>query len=103
MRTPIHPGEILKEELDCLEMSSSKFAEILKVPTNRITQIINGQRSISPDTALRLSLFFGTTALYWMNLQALYEIDKENVKDKTIDRKSIPYYKDIGLPGTIQA
>ena len=95
MRTPIHPGEILKEELDCLKISSNKFAEILMVPTNRITQIIGGSRSITPDTALRLSIFFGTTAMYWMNLQALYEIDKENMNHDSVNIKNIPYYKNI--------
>ena len=70
----IHPGEHLKEELRELNMSAAELARQLKVPTNRITAILNGQRSITGDTALRLAHFFGTTAEFWMNLQNLYEI-----------------------------
>jgi addiction module HigA family antidote len=70
----IHPGEHLKEELRELNMSAAELARRLKVPTNRITSILNGQRSITGDTALRLAHFFGTTAQFWMNLQNLHEI-----------------------------
>lgn len=101
MRTPIHPGEILKEELDYIGISANKFAEILHVPTNRITQIINKKRSISPDTALRLSKFFGTTPIYWMNLQALYEIDKENLNHDSMPIEKIPFYKSVVLSNSI--
>ena len=72
--TAIHPGEHLKEELQELGMSAAELARRLKVPTNRITAILNGQRSITGDTALRLAHFFGTTAEFWLNLQSLYEI-----------------------------
>ena len=70
----IHPGEHLAEELRELGMSATELARQLDVPTNRITQILKGQRAITGDTALRLAHFFGTTAEFWLNLQSLYEI-----------------------------
>ena len=72
--TAIHPGEHLAEELKELGMSAAELARQLDVPTNRITQILNGRRAITGDTALRLAHFFGTTAEFWLNLQSLYEI-----------------------------
>ena len=70
----IHPGEILVEELEELELSARAFASELHVPTNRITAIINSQRSITADTALRLAKFFGTAAEFWLNLQMVYDL-----------------------------
>jgi antitoxin HigA-1 len=70
----IHPGEHLGEELDALSMSAAELARKIKVPTNRVTQILNGTRSITGDTALRLAHFFGTSAQFWLNLQNLYEL-----------------------------
>jgi addiction module HigA family antidote len=70
----IHPGEHLNEELEALTMSAAELARRLKVPTNRITEILNGQRAITGDTALRLGHFFGTSAEFWLNLQSLYEL-----------------------------
>src|SRR5579872_3080980 len=72
--TAIHPGEHLAEEIKALGMSANKLARQLKVPTNRITQILNGTRGITGDTALRLAHFFGTSAEFWLNLQSLYEL-----------------------------
>jgi len=72
--TAIHPGEHLAEELKELGMSAAELARRLDVPTNRITGILNGQRSITGDTALRLAHFFGTSAEFWLNLQSLYEL-----------------------------
>jgi len=72
--TAIHPGEHLAEELDALDMSAAELARRLRVPTNRVTQILNGTRSITGDTALRLGHFFGTSAQFWLNLQSLYEL-----------------------------
>ena len=66
----IHPGEQLAEELQELGMSASELARNLQVPPNRITAILNGQRSITGDTALRLAHFFGTSAQFWLNSQA---------------------------------
>jgi addiction module HigA family antidote len=73
-RSAIHPGEHLAEHLDELNMSAAELARQLKVPTNRITSILNGQRAVTGDTALRLGHFFGTSAEFWMNLQKLYEL-----------------------------
>jgi addiction module HigA family antidote len=73
-RIAIHPGEHLSEELDALTMSAAELARRLKVPTNRVTAILNGQRTITGDTALRLAHFFGTRAEFWLNLQTLYEL-----------------------------
>jgi addiction module HigA family antidote len=70
----IHPGEHLAEELKALDMSAAELARKLNVPTNRITQILNGQRSITGDTALRLAHFFGTSPEFWLNLQSIYEL-----------------------------
>jgi len=72
--TAIHPGEHLAEELAELGMSAAALARQLDVPTNRITGILNGQRAITGDTALRLGHFFGTSAEFWLNLQSLYEL-----------------------------
>jgi addiction module HigA family antidote len=72
--TAIHPGEHLAEELKALNMSAAELARQLDVPTNRITQILNGTRAITGDTALRLAHFFGTSAEFWLNLQSLYEL-----------------------------
>ena len=70
----IHPGEHLAEELKTLDMSAAELARKIDVPTNRVTQILNGDRSITGDTALRLAHFFGTTPEFWLNLQSLYEL-----------------------------
>jgi antitoxin HigA-1 len=70
----IHPGEHLAEELKVLDMSAAELARQLDVPTNRITQIMNGTRAITGDTALRLAHFFGTSAEFWLNLQSLYDL-----------------------------
>src|ERR1700683_3088564 len=72
--TAIHPGEHLAEELKELDMSAAELARRLDVPTNRVTEILNGRRDITGDTALRLAHFFGTTAEFWLNLQSLYEL-----------------------------
>jgi addiction module HigA family antidote len=90
--TAIHPGEHLAEELSELKMSAAELARQLKVPTNRITEILNGRRAITGDTALRLAHFFGMTAEFWLNLQSLYEIRLAQQKaGKSI--KSLPRLK----------
>jgi addiction module HigA family antidote len=74
-RAPIHPGEILKSEfLDEMNLSAYALARGLRVPPNRITGIINGERAISAETALRLARFFGTTPAFWLNLQTHYDL-----------------------------
>ena len=88
----IHPGEHLAEELKALDMSAAELARKLDVPTNRVTQILNGTRSITGDTALRLAHFFGTSAQFWLNLQSLYELRVAQQKaGKSI--KSLPTLK----------
>ncbi|MBM3737668.1 MAG: HigA family addiction module antidote protein [Acidobacteria bacterium] len=71
---PIHPGQILKEDLDDAGISLNGLSRDIRVPMNRISAIVNGKRAISADTAIRLALFFGTTPQYWMNLQANYDL-----------------------------
>lgn len=91
---PIHPGEVLKGELEALDLSANAFAKELAVPVNRITSIINQKRIVTADTALRLSLFFGTTPEFWLNLQASYDLKlliKQN--GKKIQRQVHPYQK----------
>jgi addiction module HigA family antidote len=73
-RIPIHPGEVLAEDLKAIDMSAAALARQIKVPTNRITEILNGERAITGDTALRIAHFFGTSAQFWLNLQSLYEL-----------------------------
>jgi addiction module HigA family antidote len=73
-RSAIHPGEHLAEQLEELGMSAAALARQLEVPTNRITEILNGRRAVTGDTALRLGHFFGTSPEFWMNLQKLYEL-----------------------------
>src|SRR6516164_7848643 len=83
----IHPGEHLAEELKELKMSAAELARQLDVPTNRVTEILNGRRAITGDTALRLAHFFGRTAEFWLNLQSLYELRiAEKRVGKSIDR-----------------
>lgn len=74
-RTPIHPGEILADELDELGISAAELARLIEVPANRVSQIIAGKRNITADTALRLGRYFGTSPDLWMNLQKTYELD----------------------------
>ena len=74
-RTPVHPGEILADELDELGLSAAELARLIDVPANRITQIMGGKRNITADTALRLGRYFGTSPELWMNLQRAYDLD----------------------------
>jgi addiction module HigA family antidote len=79
-RTAIHPGEHLAEQLKELGMSAAELGRRLKVPTNRITGILNGQRAITGDSALRLAHFFGTSPDFWLNLQKIYELRLADAK-----------------------
>ncbi len=82
---PIHPGEILMEEfLKPMSISQYRLAKDINVPARRINEIVHGKRSITPDTALRLSMFFGLSERFWINLQARYDLEKE--KDKLKNR-----------------
>src|ERR1700722_13356814 len=75
MRTPIHPGEILADELEEIGLSAKKLADVIEVPPNRLYQLLAGKRNVTADTALRLSQYFGMSADFWMNLQSAYELD----------------------------
>ena len=77
---PVHPGEILHDELDAMEMSAKALAAALEVPSNRITAILNGQRGVRADTALRLSRYLGTTAEFWLNLQKTFELRTAEIR-----------------------
>jgi addiction module HigA family antidote len=82
---PIHPGEILLEEfLKPMKISQYRLAKDISVPARRINEIVHGTRAISPDTALRLSRYFGLSERFWMNLQARYnlEVEKDRLKDR---------------------
>jgi antitoxin HigA-1 len=92
-RFAIHPGEHLAEQLEALNMSASEMARQLKVPTNRITHILNGRRAVTGDTALRLGHFFGTSAEFWLNLQKLYELRIAELESGA-DIRNLPRLRD---------
>jgi antitoxin HigA-1 len=71
---PVHPGEVLRDELADLGLSARAFAKALDIPVNRVTQILRAERGVSADTALRLARYFGTSAEFWMDLQSDYEL-----------------------------
>lgn len=73
-RPPIHPGEILADELQEVGVTPTELSRQINVPTNRVTQIIHGRRGITGDTALRLGHWFGNSAQFWLNLQSAYDI-----------------------------
>ena len=88
---PVHPGEILAEELDELGLSANALANALAVPTNRITAILKGQRGVTADTALRLARYFGTTPQLWLNLQKTFELRTAEIESgKTIAERVQP-------------
>jgi antitoxin HigA-1 len=74
MLETVHPGRILKRELAARSLSANRLALSLRLPSGRITDILNGKRGISPDTALRLARFFGNSARFWLNLQMAFEL-----------------------------
>lgn len=88
-RSAIHPGQHLAEQLEALEMSAAELARQIKVPTNRVTQILNGERAITGDTALRLGHFLGTSAEFWLNLQKIYEL-RTAEQEAAADIKALP-------------
>ena len=93
-RTPIHPGEILGNELEEIGLSAKKLADVIQVPPNRLYQVLAGKRSMTADTALRLGRYFGMSAAFWMNLQSAYELDLASQQlGKTIQR--IPKRSDL--------
>ena len=90
---PIHPGEILREDLRDVGISLNRLARDLRVPMNRISAIANGKRSITADTAMRLARYFGTSAQYWLNLQAAYDLEVagQTLADR-IERDVLPLH-----------
>lgn len=90
-KAPIHPGEILADELEYIGMTAAALADKIGVPKNRVYHVINGERSITADTAIRLGAFFSQSPDFWLNLQKSYELDvalqKKNINIKNI----IPY------------
>ena len=77
---PVHPGEVLREELDELGISANALAKAIDVPTNRVTAILNGERGVTADTALRLGRYFDTTARFWLNLQQTWQIRRAEIE-----------------------
>lgn len=97
---PVHPGEILLEEyLNPMGISQYRLAKEISVPARRINEVVHGNRSITADTALRLARFFGTTELFWVNLQTRYNFEVE--KDKLADRldQEVSIYSGTGSWG----
>jgi addiction module HigA family antidote len=91
MLPPIHPGQILREDLRDMGVSLNQLSRDLRVPMNRISAIVNGKRSITADTAIRLARYFGTSAQYWMNLQTGYDLQvAERSLAGRIDRDVLP-------------
>ena len=87
----IPPGEILREDLRDMGISLNHLSRDLRVPMNRISAIVNGKRSITADTAMRLARYFGTSAQYWMNLQSAYDLQKaERQLAVRIEREVLP-------------
>lgn len=76
---PVHPGEVLRDELEALSLSANALSKALGAPVNRITAILNGQRSVTANTALRLARYFGTTPQFWLNLQKSWELRREEI------------------------
>src|SRR5579863_4755240 len=92
--SPIHPGEVLKSVFEDAELSANGVALALRIPANRLTEIINGKRSISADTAMRLGRYFGTSSEMWMNLQSRYDLEvAENELADQIASEVQPYRK----------
>ncbi len=90
---PIHPGELLRDELDELGISLNRLARDTRIPLSRVSLIMNGRRSITADTAMRLAQYFGTSAQMWMNLQTAYDLEIAEKKAAAIKREVIPVSK----------
>jgi antitoxin HigA-1 len=88
---PIHPGELLRDELGEIDVSMNELARALRVPMNRISAIVNGKRGITVDTAMRLARYFGTSPQYWLNLQNAYDLeiaDRAGIEREVLPRKA---------------
>jgi addiction module HigA family antidote len=92
----IHPGEVLNEEfLKALNVSAYRLASETEIPQSRISQIIKGKRSITADTALRLSIYFGTTPTFWLGLQNDYDIEEERKNKKEVFKRISSFRKNV--------
>jgi len=92
----IHPGEILSEEfLKPLNVSAYRLASETKIPQSRFSQIIKGKRSITADTALRLSIYFGTTPTFWSGLQNDYDLEEERKNKKEVFKRISSFRKNV--------
>jgi addiction module HigA family antidote len=88
---PIHPGELLRDELEEIGASLNELARALRVPMNRISALVNGKRSITADTAMRLARYFGTSPQHWLNLQSAYDLEVAAIKiGSKIEREVLP-------------
>ena len=88
---PIHPGELLRDELQEIGVSLNELARALRVPMNRISAIVNGNRAITVDTAMRLARYFGTSPQLWLNLQSAYDLEVAERKIRPqIEREVLP-------------
>jgi addiction module HigA family antidote len=85
---PIHPGELLKDELQEIDISLNELSRALRVPMNRISAIVNGKRAMTVDTAMRLGRYFGTAPQYWLNLQNAYDLGTAD--RASIEREALP-------------
>ena len=93
---PVHPGEILRDELQALGVSANALSKALGVPANRVTAILHGQRGVTADTALRLARYFGTTPQLWLNLQQTYELRRAEI---TVGRRIAESVQPQGYSG----
>ena len=88
---PIHPGELLRDELNEIGVSLNELGRALRVPMNRISAIVNGKRAITVDTAMRLARYFGTSPKYWLNLQIAYDLEvAEQEMRPQIEKEVLP-------------
>jgi addiction module HigA family antidote len=88
---PIHPGELLRDELGEIGVSLNELGRALRVPMNRISEIVNGKRAITVDTAMRLARYFGTSPQYWLNLQVAYDLEVAGQKVRPqIEKEVLP-------------
>jgi len=88
---PIHPGELLRDELEEIGTSLNELSRALRVPMNRVSALVNGKRSITADTAMRLARYFGTSPQYWLNLQSAYDLEVAAIKiGSKIEREVLP-------------
>ena len=93
MKTPIHPGEVLKDEIEACGINAATVAKEIKVPGNRLSQIMQGKRGTTAETALKLGKFFGNSAHFWMKLQYMYELDSITEEHRKEIESIIPLNK----------